>query len=52
MTGDVLSPDIAAAPKPKALAVEDDETMLDWFEVIRISVCPTRINRRDEKLAV
>jgi DNA-binding response OmpR family regulator len=33
VTGDVSSPDVAAAPKPKALAVEDDETMLDWLSM-------------------
>ncbi len=33
MTGDVSSSDVAAAPKPKALAVEDDETMLDWLSM-------------------
>jgi DNA-binding response OmpR family regulator len=33
VTGDVSSSDVAAAPKPKALAVEDDETMLDWLSM-------------------
>lgn len=33
MTGDISSPEVAAEPKPKALAVEDDETMLDWLSV-------------------
>jgi DNA-binding response OmpR family regulator len=33
VNGDVSNPDVASALKPKALAVEDDEALLDWLSM-------------------
>ncbi len=33
MNADVSNPDVASALKPKALAVEDDEALLDWLSM-------------------
>jgi DNA-binding response OmpR family regulator len=33
VNADVSNPDVASALKPKALAVEDDEALLDWLSM-------------------